>query len=104
MKYVLLYGLFLFVGLPMIMFTTHIVMLPDDQKQALAETAKDLNGRIYQARISCGRGSDDYIHKVHGRDPEDARRKMADQLPKCDIEIMDSGSAPIWLEAWRSAF
>ncbi len=103
MKYLILYGVVLFVGIPLVMLSTHIATLPDDAKEDLVETAKDLNGRIYTARISCGRGSQDHIIRVHGRSREDARNSLEEQLRKCSVEILEGESEPIWQKALREA-
>lgn len=102
MKYVALYLVMLFVGLPLAMSAIHLVTLPEDDRHDLAEAAKDLNGRIYQARISCNARHDAHVMRVHGRDREDARRKLQDRLPRCDVELLEGESDPIWKEAIRS--
>ncbi len=103
MKSILLYGFFLFVGLPLIMFSVHVATLPEEKKQELSEAAKDLNGRIYTARITCGRGRSEHVMRVHGRSRDDAKRKVEAQLQRCDVEMLETESAPIWQEALRSA-
>lgn len=103
MKYVSLYLFFMFIGLPLVMMTHHVATLPEEAQHDLADAVKDLNGRIYQARISCHARRDDHIMRVHGRNPEDALRQLQDQLPRCDVEILDGASDPIWKEAVRSA-
>ena len=104
MKSLFLYGCFLFIGLPMIIFSVHLATLPEEAKHGLAEAAKDFNGRIYTARISCGRGRQDHVMRVHGRTRDDARRKITAQLRTCNVEILETASAPIWQKALRSAF
>lgn len=86
------------------MFSTHIATLPENAQQELSEVAKDLNGHIYTARISCGRGSSDHIMRVHGRSREDALSKIEAQLRRCDVEILEAEGAPVWQRALRSAF
>ena len=104
MKYFIVYLFLLFVGLPVVMFSTYLVTLPNEARHELNEAAKDLNGRIYKARIYCPRSRSEHVMRVHGRSRDDARRKVANQLPRCDVEILDGASAPIWREAVREAF
>ena len=104
MKTILLYVFFLFVGLPLVMFFVHLATMPDDARQDLAEAAKELNGRIYTARIDCGRGRREHVVRVHGRTRDDARRKIEARVPRCDVEMMKNASAPIWQEALRSTY
>lgn len=104
MKYIALYLGFLFIGLPLVMFSSHMATLSEDEKQALSEAAKDLKGRIYQARINCNELRPDHVTRVHGRDRGDALRKVQDQLPDCHVELLDAVSDPIWKEAIRKAF
>ena len=103
MKYFAFYLFALFVGLPMVMFGAHIATLPEEDRRDLNETVKDLNGRIYKARITCPRSGSDHVMRVHGRSREEARRKVAGQLRNCDVEMLDGASAPIWREAVREA-
>ena len=103
MKYFVLYGFFLFVGLPLIMLSVHIATLAEDDKQKLSEAAKDLNGRLYTARITCGRSGQDHVMRVHGRSRDDARRKIESQFRRCRVEMLDGESAPIWQKALREA-
>lgn len=106
MKWLLIYGCILFVGLPLVLFSTHVATLPEDAKTDLSEAAKDFNGRIYNARIICrgGRGEREHVMRVHGRSREDARQKIERQLKRCNVEILDGESAPIWQEALRSIY
>ncbi len=104
MKYIALYLFLLFIGLPMVMFGTHLATMPDADRQKLRETAKDLNGRIYRARIYCPRSKNEHVMRVHGRTRDDARRKVQRQLQNCDVEILEGASAPIWQKAVRDAF
>lgn len=104
MKQLFVYLFLLFVGLPMVMFGTHLATLPDEQRQELNEAAKDLNGRIYKARITCSRSSEPHVMRVHGRTRDDARRKIQRQLRNCDVEILEGASAPIWQKAIRDSF
>ena len=101
MKYLVLYLFILFVGLPMVMLGTHVATLPDGEKQALEEAGRDLNGRIYKARIHCPRSDQEHVMRVHGRSRDEARRKVQQQLRHCDVEMLDGASAPIWQEALR---
>lgn len=86
------------------MFSAHIATLPDDAKQELTEATKDLNGRIYTARILCGRGRRDHVVRVHGRSRDDARRKIKAQVRQYEVEVSETASAPIWQKALRSAY
>ena len=103
MKYLVLYLFILFVGLPMVMLGTHVATLSDGEKQALEEAGRDLNGRIYKARIYCPRSDQEHVMRVHGRSRDEARRKVEQQLRNCDVEMLDGASAPIWQEALRGA-
>ena len=102
MKSLVLYGFFLFVGLPLVMFLGHIATLPEEAKQDLAEAGRELNGRIYTARITCNRGRE-HVMRVHGRSRADARRKIEAQVRRCTVEILETASGPIWQKALRSA-
>ncbi len=104
MKYIVFYLFVLFVGLPAVMFGAHIATMPDEDRQKLGEAAKDLNGRIYRARIYCPRSKSEHVMRVHGRTRDDARRKVQRQLQNCDVELLDGASAPIWQKAVREAF
>ena len=104
MKYFVLYACFLFIGLPLIMVSVHLATLPEPAKQGLSEVVKDFNGRIYTARIACPRSSGEHTVRIHGRDPEDARRKLTARLQQCDIDILDNASAPIWQKALRRTY
>lgn len=104
MNDLILYLFFLFFGLPLAVFAMNIATLSDDAKQDLTEAAKDLNGRIYTARINCKRSRNDHFVRVHGRSPDDARRKIQTQVRQCDVEILETASEPIWQKALRSVF
>jgi hypothetical protein len=93
----------IFVGLPLVMFAVHMATLSEGEKQDLTEAAKDLNGRIYTARIVCGRGRKPHLVRVHGRSRDDARQKIESQVRRCDVEMLETESDPIWQEALRSA-
>lgn len=104
MKSLLMYGAFLFIGLPTIMLTAHLATLSETEKQGLTEAAKDMKGRIYRVRIDCGRTGNDHVMRVHGRSRDDARRKIEARLSNCNVEMLEGESAPIWQEAIRSAY
>ncbi len=104
MKFFSLFRLFLLLGLPLIGFTVHMATLSDEAKHGLSEAAKDLNGRIYQVQIACKRGSEPHVMQVHGRSPDEAKRKVEAQLPRCDVVLLDGASEPIWQKALRSLF
>jgi hypothetical protein len=104
MKFSILYGCFLLVGLPLIMFIVHIATLPNDAKRDLTDSAKDFNGRIYTARIDCKRGRGDHFVRVHGRNRDDARRKIQGQVRRCDVELIKTASDSVWQKTLRSAY
>jgi hypothetical protein len=104
MKLFSYYFIFLLVGLPLIMTIVHMANLPAEAKLELTETAKTLNGRIYSVRIDCNTGGDDHIVRIHGRSKEEARHKIQDQVERCDVEVLETVSGPIWKEVLRSVF
>ena len=103
MKYLVLYGLFLFVGLPVIMTSVHLSTLDEPERRELSEGVRDLNRRIYTARIICD-GQPDHVMKVSGRTRESARRRLQDQLQRCNVVLEPGQSAPIWQEAIRPTY
>lgn len=103
MRLFVLYGAALFVGVPLLAMQAQISSMPDETRQDLAKAARELNGRLYNVRIDCGRGREPRIIRVHGRDEADAVQTIKRQVARCSVRAVGEPSDPIWQEAIKGA-